>query len=138
MLYVKHPVMFVTLVSNITVALFLTVKKHFSAENIVMNSTNCLNFFPKTISFKTSFLMLFTNLCKIRLLLIVFDHNLGNSKLENFFKVTQPVISISYVKTSFRNQGILHHDFNNFYNIFINATLNTVLFGFEFYSILSF
>ena len=96
----KHPVIFVTLVSNITVALFLAVKKHFSAEDIVMNSTNCLNFFPKTIYLKTSFLMLFTNLCKIRLLLLVFDHNLGYSKLESFFKVTQPVLTISYIKTA--------------------------------------
>ena len=44
--------------------------------------------------------MLFTNLCKIRLLLLVFDHNLGYSKLESFFKVTQPVLTISYIKTA--------------------------------------
>ena len=124
--------MFTTLVSNITATFFLSVKKH-SAENVVKK---CLNSFPETVSLKPSFLMLFKYLCEIMLLLLVFDHNLGYSKLENFFQSYTTRNNNILCQDSYRNEGTLHHDFSNFYNIFLNATLNRSLFGFEFHSIL--
>ena len=87
--------MFVTLVLNVAVALFLSVK------NILLKMlgpTLKLASFSKAVSVKTSLLMLFTDLCEILLLLIVFDHNFSHNK--KFLKVSQPITTMLYVKAA--------------------------------------
>ena len=82
--------------------------------------------------------MLFTYLFEILLLLLVFDHNVGYGKLESFFKVTQPVITVSYVKTATETREYFIMISTIFTTFLFMQLLIQALFDFEFYSILSF
>ena len=67
-------------------------------------------------------------LYEILLPFIVFDHNFGHSKLENVFKSSAPHKSNTLYQSSYKSKKSLRHDCN----IFVNATLNTHHFGFDF------
>ena len=83
------PVMFLTLASNVMAS--LSVKKHYSVENVVKNSKIYLNPFPKTVSLKTRFLFMFTYFCEILIVLTIISVTV---------KITQPVMTIFYVKAA--------------------------------------
>lgn len=83
------PVMFLTLASNVMAS--LSVKKHYSVENVVKNSKTYLNPFPKAVSLKTRFLSMFTYFCEILIVLTIISVTV---------KITQPVMTIFYVKAA--------------------------------------